>query len=198
MFEERCVVKRSTPAYCREVRIIAGRFGGRRLNTPTGRNTRPTADRVREAVFSILGDVSNFRVLDAFAGTGSLGLEALSRGATHCVFIERQSPAVRLLTANIRDVGVEGQTKVYRDDTFVQLRRLSTPFDLVFLDPPYAKNLWGKSLCALDRQTLVSEGGRVVCEHPSSASISLPPGWKFEDRRKYGDVSISIVGKDHA
>jgi 16S rRNA (guanine966-N2)-methyltransferase len=173
------------------VRVVAGRYGGRRLVAPKGAATRPTADRVREALFSALGDVTGLTVLDLFAGSGALGLEALSRGAESAVFVERAAPALAALRANLDALGAEAD--VHRADARAFLRNASRAghaYDLVFLDPPYrdAERL-GREL---DPASVMAPGGRLVIEsdHRSPLDIELPT--TFE--RRYGDTLIRIHG----
>lgn len=183
------------PRMFADMRVIAGRFKGRRLASPKHERTRPTPDRVREALFSILGDVTGDAVLDAFAGSGALGLEALSRGAGRAVFIDRDRAALAALTENIDALDLGAQAQVLRGDTLKQLQHLNGPFDLVFIDPPYAAQLWGKTLRALDRRALLGQSARVVCEHGRGVEPALPDGWTICDERAYGDVSILLVRK---
>ena len=173
------------------MRVIAGEFGGRRLVAPKGAATRPTADRVREALFSVLGDVSGLTALDLFAGSGALGIEALSRGAARAVFVERAAPALAALEANLAALGIEAQ--VHRGDARAFVRNASRAghtYDLVFLDPPYrdAERLGSE----LDLGSLLASGGRLVTEsdHRSPLAIDLP--LSFE--RRYGDTLIRIHG----
>src|SRR5204862_3993925 len=121
------------------VRVVAGRFGGRRLTTPAGSATRPTSDRVREALFSVLGDTSGLRVLDLFAGSGALGIEALSRGAASAVFVERAPPAVRTIERNLDRLRLTGARVVHGDvlRTIAQEVTAGAKYDLVLVDPPY-------------------------------------------------------------
>ncbi|MEO1173303.1 MAG: 16S rRNA (guanine(966)-N(2))-methyltransferase RsmD [Myxococcota bacterium] len=177
------------------MRVIAGQFGGRRLSTAKHGRTRPTPDRVREALFSILGDLADTRVLDLFAGSGALGLEALSRGATHTTFVERDRAALAALRSNIEALGVGATARVLTGDAFKALDRMSGPFDLVFLDPPYAAEAWGKALGLLDSRALLSESARVVCEHGTGSKPALSDGWTVCDERAYGDVSIVMLRK---
>ena len=117
------------------MRIVAGEYGGRRLHAPRGTRTRPTADRVREALFSMLGDVSGARVLDLYAGSGALGIEALSRGAASAVFVERDARAAATITRNLDALGADAEVR--RQDALRFLASGAGPFDLVFCDPPY-------------------------------------------------------------
>jgi 16S rRNA (guanine966-N2)-methyltransferase len=181
------------------VRVIAGRYGGRRLKAPRGRTTRPTSDRVREALFSLLGDVDGATVLDLFAGTGALGIEALSRGAARAVFVERDPAAVRALQANLNALELrEPAAEVRRAEALLALRtareRRET-YDLLFVDPPYgdARAWEGKLSVAL--APLLAPAGRVVVESDRRMPLALDvrhEGLEIEQERRYGDTSITI------
>lgn len=176
------------------MRVIAGRYGGRRLVAPPGRLVRPTADRVREALFSILGDVQGASVLDLFAGSGALGLEALSRGASHAVFVERAGPALAAIEANIGALGVPSEdATLRRRDVFAALsaaREARETYDLVFIDPPYRRaSAWGSELTR-GLEPLLVPGARVVTE--SDRRAPLPLGLGVADERRYGDTVINI------
>ena len=188
------------------MRVIAGALGGRRLRAPAGRVTRPTSDRVREAVFAMLDDVEGARVLDLFAGTGALGIEALSRGADLAVFVERDAGAVRVLKANIEALGIApGAAEVRRGDALEALRSAKTAeetYDLVFIDPPYGwarpapsasgqpiVERWGPELSAI-LPALLSPGARLVVESDRRAPLELDVA--LERRKRYGDTSITI------
>jgi 16S rRNA (guanine966-N2)-methyltransferase len=173
------------------VRVIAGAYGGRRLTAPKGAETRPTADRVREALFSVLGDVSGLTVLDLFAGSGALGIEALSRGAATAVFVERAAPALAALRGNLEALGIDAQ--VHREDARAFLRNASRAghtYDLVFLDPPYreAERLGNE----LDLGSVIAPGGRIVSESDRRSPIPTDLPLHFE--RRYGDTLIRIHG----
>jgi 16S rRNA (guanine966-N2)-methyltransferase len=176
------------------MRVIAGRWGGRRLQAPAGAATRPTADRVREALFSILGEhVAGARVLDLFAGSGALGIEALSRGAAEATFVDSAPAAVNAVRANLQALG--GQADVRRADARVFLRgasRAGRHYDLVFLDPPYrlAERL-GRELSE-PLTAVLAPGGLAVSESDrrSVLDLDLTP----TDERRYGDTVIRIHG----
>lgn len=176
------------------MRVIAGRYRGRRLTAPPGSATRPTSDRVREALFSILGPVDGLAVLDLFAGSGALGIEALSRGAGRVLFVERAPTALAALRANIAAVGVgEDAALVHAGDARGALRaarRSRDKYDLVFLDPPYrrATLLGGELSRALPG--VLAAGARVVSESDrrSPLDLTLP----LIDERRYGDTLIRI------
>jgi 16S rRNA (guanine966-N2)-methyltransferase len=173
------------------VRVVAGRFGGRRLAAPRGSRTRPTADRVREALFSMLGDVSGARVLDLYAGSGALGIEALSRGADSAVFVERDPRAAAAIERNLTSLGL--QQEVLRQDAVRFLVRSSGTFDLVFCDPPYdaASRLAGP--LAEHLPALTSEDARIVTESDKRNPLLLPLPLLTE--RTYGDTRIAIHGR---
>ena len=174
------------------MRIVAGRWGGRRLTTPKGLATRPTSDRVREALFSILGDrVQDARVLDLFAGSGALGLEALSRGAGRATFVERAPAAAAALRANVAALGADAE--VVRADALRWLRAASAgerQYDLVFLDPPYRRAArLGARLSEL-LPAVLAPGAVVVAESDRRAPLELTI--HATDERRYGDTLIRI------
>lgn len=173
------------------MRVIAGLHGGRRLQAPKGAATRPTSDRVREALFSILGDVTGLTVLDLFAGSGALGIEALSRGAASAVFVERAAPAVSALRANLDALGLDAD--VHRGDARTFVRNASVAgrsYDLVFLDPPYrdAERLGPE----LDLPSVVAPGGRIVAESDRRSPVAIDLPLLLE--RRYGDTLLRIHG----
>jgi 16S rRNA (guanine966-N2)-methyltransferase len=176
------------------MRVVAGRFGGRSLVAPRGHATRPTSDRVREALFSILGDaVVGARVLDLFAGSGALGLEALSRGASRAVLVDSSAAAVAAVRRNLAGVGVEADVR--RQDALAYLRgasRDARQYDLVFLDPPYRRaSALGRELSAALAPVLAPEA-RVVAETDRRAPLELD--LELLDERRYGDTLIRIHG----
>ena len=174
------------------MRIVAGRWGGRRLSSPKGAATRPTSDRVREALFSILGDfVQDARVLDLFAGSGALGLEALSRGAATATFVDTAAGAVAAVKANLEALG--GEAEVRRGDALRFLRTATGDtrhYDLVLLDPPYrqAERLGRELSEALP--AVLAPAALVVCE--SDRRAPLPLDLPLRDERRYGDTLIRI------
>jgi 16S rRNA (guanine966-N2)-methyltransferase len=171
------------------VRVVAGRFKGRRLHAPSGRDTRPTADRVREALFSILGPLDGGRVLDLYAGSGALGIEALSRGAEAAVFVDSDPRAVAVIRRNLEAVGVAAP--VHRRDALAYLRGASeAPFDLVFLDPPYS-SAYELAVPLSERlPAVLTKDARIVSESDkrNPLELSLP----LLDERVYGDTRIAI------
>ena len=176
------------------MRIVGGRFGGRRLVTPAGNATRPTSDRVREALFAILGPLDGLAVLDLFAGSGALGLEALSRGAERAVFCDSARPALRALWANVAALGLAADAAEVRPNdaraVLRNARRAGETYDLVLIDPPY------RLAAALGRELseglagLLNPGARVVSESDRRAPLVLD--LPLEDERRYGDTLIRI------
>jgi 16S rRNA (guanine966-N2)-methyltransferase len=178
------------------MRIIAGVFKGRRLVTPRGATTRPTADQVRIALMDTLGPrLPDAHVLDLFAGSGSVGLEALSRGAAHATFVERDPRAVEALDENIRTLGVVSRAIVARGDVARQLGRLATGgrFEIVFLDPPYALDLGEQALAALGAGGLVAPDGVVVAQHftkrPPAAEYGALRAFRT---RRFGETTLTF------
>jgi 16S rRNA (guanine966-N2)-methyltransferase len=173
------------------MRVIAGAFKGRPLKAPRGSDTRPTSDRVREALFSILGDVSGARVLDLYAGSGALGIEALSRGAREVVFVESGRRAADAIRANLHAVG-DPDAMIWVGDALAYLRRADpeAPFDLVFADPPYSSATQaGDGLSEL-LPPLLTETSLTVTE--SAKRAPLPLSLPLVDERVYGDTRIAI------
>ncbi len=173
------------------MRVIAGRFGGRELIAPRGQATRPTSDRVREALFSILADVEATRVLDLFAGSGALAIEALSRGASAATLVDSSVAAIRAVQRNLGTLGIEAE--VVRQPALRFLGRAQADarqYDLVFLDPPYGH---AGSLCSELTAALVpvlAPAGRVVSESDRRQPLEL--GLELLDERRYGDTLIRI------
>jgi 16S rRNA (guanine(966)-N(2))-methyltransferase RsmD len=175
------------------MRVVAGRFGGRTLVAPRGRSTRPTSDRVREALFSILGSVVGDRVLDLYAGSGALALEALSRGASEATFVDASAAAVTAIRGNLSALGVEAEVR--RQDALAYLRgahRDARQYDLVFLDPPYRHaSALGRELSTALGPVLAASA-RVVAESDRRAPLELE--LPLLDERRYGDTLIRIHG----
>lgn len=182
------------------MRIVGGRFRGRALATPGDGRTRPTSDRVRESVFNILAHgvdgfaLDGVRVLDLFAGTGALGVEALSRGATYCLFVEDDAEARGVIRRNIEDFGLTGITKIFRRDA-TDLGPASNrgTFGLVFLDPPYGKGLTERALTSAAAGAWLAPDAVAVIEERKGAAIALPPGFTRLDQRTWGDTQALFV-----
>ena len=178
------------------LRIIAGEFKGRRLTVVDEPGLRPTSDRAREALFSILADrPSGARVLDAYAGSGALGFEALSRGARHAIFVDSSSSAVRALERSRADLGCLDRSRVVAGDVVTLLDRgaLAGPFDLVLADPPYGIGELDRFLAAVERQRPVVPGGLLILEDEApknQASGPDPPGFAHFRRAVYGRSTL--------
>ena len=186
------------------MRIIAGQLRSRRIATPAGLQTRPTSDRVREALFSILEArdvVHEASVLDAYAGSGALALEALSRGAKHATFVDKSRSAVRVLERNINDLGVSDRTSLICGEVDRVLSRTEVPgapFSLLFLDPPYTMDFdhtHDLLKNTLADATVLAQGAVVVWEHRGSKDTApiWPESFLAEEPRLYGDTAISIA-----
>jgi len=168
------------------VRVIAGSLGGRTLRAPAGTVTRPTSDRVREAVFDVLGsmvDLAGAAVADLFAGSGALGIEALSRGAGSAVFVDQDPGALRATRENLGALDLADRARVVRDDV---LRYVGRPhrFDLALCDPPYRFAAWDGVLTRLRASVAVLESGRAV---------TVPGGWEVIRNKRYGDTLVTVV-----
>ncbi len=179
------------------MRIVGGKFKGHGLSGPKGQATRPTSDRVREAIFNILAHgiedfgIEGARVLDLFAGTGALGLEALSRGARFCQFVDESAEARGVIRRNADALGVIGQCKIWRRDaTRLGPAAPQAGFDLVFADPPYNKGLGSKTLTSLVEGGWLNPHAIVVLEEAEGAEIARPDGLTEIDRRIYGDTQV--------
>lgn len=180
------------------MRVVAGRLRGRALHAPAGEATRPTGARVKEAVFAILGDVSGLTVLDLYAGSGALGIEALSRAAGQAVFVESARPALSALRENLGRLGLTGQASVLpmRVEAALPSLRRRGPFDLVLCDPPWRDVAEARrQLEALAHAGLFAAGARVVLEHsarqPPPTSENASP-LRLTDERRWGDTAVSL------
>lgn len=178
------------------MRIVGGKFRGRTLAAPTSDAIRPTSDRVRESVFNILAhgtgtDLAGIRVVDMFAGTGALGLEALSRGAGYCLLVEEGPEARALIRQNIETLGLMGVTRIFRRDaTDLGPAGNMAPFALAFLDPPYGRGLGEKALVSLRDGAWLAPGAIVVAEERAGVPFALPNGFVEIDRRTWGDTQV--------
>jgi 16S rRNA (guanine966-N2)-methyltransferase len=169
------------------VRVVSGDLGGRRIQAPKGRDVRPTSDRAREALFSILGDVDGADVLDLFCGTGALAIEALSRGAGRATLVDTEIEPARV---NVEGLGISDRVDLIRRDALAYLKSTAEDFDLILCDPPYTL----AARVARDLEKLVPsrlrEGGRLVTESPSRAPMAI--GLSLDHDRTYGEASIRI------
>jgi 16S rRNA (guanine966-N2)-methyltransferase len=174
------------------MRVVAGTAGGRRLRTPSADDVRPTSDRVREATFNALGSLGAIidrAVLDLFAGTGALGIEALSRGAKEAVFVEEARAAQVVIDANLAATGLADRAEIVRGDALQYIQGRPARFGLVLLDPPYRFAGWSALLG--DLPAVLSPDAVVVIE--SDRRIDLPAGWRVEREKRYGSTFVAIV-----
>jgi len=182
------------------MRIIAGNFKGRKVKSVPGQSTRPTADKIKEALFQVIGPFFNGgSFLDLFAGSGALGMESLSRGMDSGIFVDRHPKAVHTIKENIRQFQLDEKTEVYRTDAFRALkacRKRGLQFDLIFLDPPYQKVNYTKLLEHIINYDLLKENGFVYCEHQPSEDIQVPHSWQIIKQEVYSStIGISIYCK---
>jgi 16S rRNA (guanine966-N2)-methyltransferase len=181
------------------MRIVGGRFRGRIIAAPASRDIRPTADRLREALFNILvhghGDpVTGARVIDLFAGTGALGLEAMSRGAAFALFVDNGAQARALLRQNIEALGLGGTTRIYRRDaTALGRAHPHAPFTLVFCDPPYGKDIATRALASLREGGWLAPEATVIVEEATASRFVAPEGYAEIERRAYDDTEFVIL-----
>ena len=172
------------------MRVVGGELRGRRLQAPGGGRTRPTGDKVREALFSIIGDLGDARVIDLYAGSGALGIEALSRGAAQATFVDLAGPAVGAIRRNLEELGLEGQ--VHRRDVARFLRSAAgePPFDLVFCDPPYDSATDAAEMLAERLPPVLTESALTVTESDKRAPLLLP--FPLVRERTYGDTRLAV------
>lgn len=181
------------------MRIVAGKFRGQQLETPRSDAIRPTSDRAREAVFSIIGsrigpNLDGLYVLDLFAGTGAMGLEALSRGAAHCVFVDTGIEARGLIRGHIESFVLGGQTKLLkRDATDLGPVERMRPADLVFCDPPYGNELGEKAIASALAGGWIAADALILIEDDKDAVIVAPSGTEIIDRRDYASTAITFL-----
>jgi 16S rRNA (guanine966-N2)-methyltransferase len=188
------------------VRIVAGRFKGKTLSAPEGANTRPTSDRARQAVFNILEHAAwspglqGLRVIDLFAGSGALGVEALSRGASFCLFVETDEEARGAIRTNLEtmtpDGALFGATRVHRRDATdlgVRPGSAGAPFDLALLDPPYRKGLGERALQGLANGGWLKPGAIAVWEEAADENVAMPDAYELLDERTYGAACVRFL-----
>src|SRR3954452_7494455 len=178
------------------MRIVGGRLRGRALPAPASDRVRPTSDRLRETIFNVLAHayddpVAGARVLDLFAGTGAMGLEALSRGAAFALFVDDSAAARGLIRANVEALGLGGETRLFRRNaTRMGRAEPNAPFSLVFCDPPYGKDLAPKALASCAEGGWLAPGALVVVEEAQGAMVALPEGFTELERRDYGETKL--------
>jgi 16S rRNA (guanine966-N2)-methyltransferase len=188
------------------MRIVGGRLGGRPLAGPGAAgggeaHLRPTSDRAREAIFNLLAHggfadppaPDGMRALDLFAGTGALGLEALSRGAVHCLFVDDHGPSRALIRRNVETLGVIGAAKIYRRDATRLGPCRSAPYDIAFLDPPYRSGLGPRALASAGEGGWLAPGALVVLEAAADEPETTVPGFATLDVRRYGEARVTIL-----
>ena len=179
------------------MRVITGKARGVNLKTPDGMQTRPTTDRVKEAMFSIINfDIPGARVLDLFGGTGQLGIEALSRGAKSATFVDSGDAACKLIKENLRRTKLEADAKVIRSDYLDYLKRCREQFDIIFLDPPYAEVFLENSLKRIAEIDILQSGGIIVAERPLGKDLPWElEGFTRSKDYKYGTILLTIYRK---
>ena len=180
------------------MRVITGKARGVQLKTPEGMLTRPTADRVKEALFSIINfDLPGSVVLDLFAGTGQLGIEALSRGAKSAVFVDAREDACKIERENLRRTKLDSQAKVVRSDYLDFLRRSKEKFDIILLDPPYAEVFLETALKTIAEIDILQSGGIIITERPLGKDLLLDfEGFTRSKDYKYGNTLLTLYRKD--
>lgn len=180
------------------MRVITGKARGITLQTPTGMQTRPTSDRVKEALFSIIQfELAAATVLDLFAGTGQLGIEALSRGAKHAVFVDASEEACRLIRANLKKTQLHSNAAVLCCDYLAYLKKSKTRFDIIFLDPPYAEVFLENALKMITEIDILQSGGIIVAERPVGKELPWEfPGFTRSRDYKYGKTLLTLYRKE--
>ncbi len=183
------------------MRIVGGKFKGRAIKAPEGKTTRPTSDRTRESIFNVLAhadwapSLEGARVIDAFAGSGALGFEAISRAAAFCLFVETESSARGCIRDNVETFQLFGVTRIHRRsavDLGPKPAGVGAPFDVVFLDPPYGYNLVPPAMEQLIRGAWITADALVIAETGADEEAPVTPGWKALDQRIYGAARISF------
>jgi len=186
------------------MRIVTGRLRGRNIATPKGRNTRPTSDQTRESIFNILAhapwapSLDGAIIADIFAGSGALGLEAISRGAEFCLFVETEPNARAAIRENVDKMGLGGITRLHRHDATrlkIAPGNLRGAFTHIFMDPPYNKGLWRPVLSRLKDYGLIAEGGVIILEESAEAEIELK-GYQLHSDKIWGSTRVLFLGLD--
>lgn len=178
------------------LRVISGKVRGLKLDTPKNDDVRPTTDRVKESLFNIINSyIMDSRVLDLFAGTGSLGIECLSRGAEKCVFVDVSKESISIVKSNIKKARVENESVVINADFKEAIKRLEgkDKFDVIFMDPPYYKEMFVKALESVDNADLLDEEGIIMIEHDSKDSFPEKIGRLIQNKsKKYGNTTLTF------
>jgi 16S rRNA (guanine(966)-N(2))-methyltransferase RsmD len=181
------------------MRIIGGQAKGRRIAVPPGYAVRPTSDRIKEALFNILGPVEGQKFLDLYAGTGNVGMEALSRGADAVVFVEKISVLVTSLKRNLEQFGFQGRYRIFRmevEKAFAHLAEGGMCFDLIFADPPYRKGLVDRTIGLIkDYPSILRKDGMLVLQHAANETIEIKEDMAMDvvDVRRYGDTLLTFL-----
>ena len=175
------------------MRVISGSAKGRKLSAPDGLDTRPTTDRVKESVFNIINfHLPDANVLDLFAGSGAMGIEALSRASRHAIFIEQSDDAFKIIKKNLCDTRLEDRAEIIRTDAISFLNRTNDVFDIIFLDPPYNKGFFDSAMNGIKNRSLLSDKGIVVAESEFGGELPDCEGFELIRRAKYGKTLISV------
>ena len=182
------------------MRVITGKARGVVLKTPNGMHTRPTSDRVKEALFSIIQfDIPTAKVLDLFGGTGQLGIEAISRGAKSAVFVDEREDACKLIRENLKKTNLAEYAHVMRSDYMAYLRACKQKFDIIFLDPPYAEVFLENSLKMITEIDILETGGIIVAERPVGKDLPWDfPGYTKSKDYKYGNTLLTVYRKNES
>ena len=176
------------------MRVIAGSARGTKLLCPQGMTVRPTHDRVKEAVFSMLtGRLTNAAVLDAFAGTGALGIEALSRGAKHAVFVDVSADSLQAVSANLKKTHLLQQAQMVKSDYLTYLNQTTLQFDLIFLDPPYRAGFMQSALSAIHEHQLLASDGIIYCESEDDVPAEAVNQFQIVRNKKYGRAHVLLL-----
>lgn len=178
------------------MRVITGTQRGKKLKTLEGMDVRPTSDKVKEAIFSIIQfDIATASVLDLFAGSGQLGIEALSRGASHCVFVDKSRDAIAVVRENVANTGFTKESRILNMDSLDYLKTAKSGLDIAFLDPPYRNGLCQKALPLLCSK--MNDGGIVVCEHEKEETLPDEiEQFRVMKRYKYGNIALTTYMKN--
>lgn len=180
------------------MRVITGTARGRRLKSLEGLETRPTTDRVKEGIFNIIQfDLEGRRVLDLFAGTGQMGIEALSRGAAGAVFVEQRRDAAAIVRDNLKTTQLDDRARVVCGDAMAYLASAKEKFDIIFIDPPYADKLWDSALGAISRFDILSNHGIIVCESPMKQEMpEMQPPYHLHRTYRYGSIKVTTYHRE--
>lgn len=179
------------------MRVISGKFRGRKLNTLAGDSVRPTSDKIKEAVFSIIQfEIEGTRFLDLFAGSGQMGIEAMSRGAREAVFVDSRRDSINIVSQNLDLLRLKDNVRIVNCDSMLFLKKTDDKFDIVYIDPPYATNLLENSLDILD--SVMSASGIVICESPADKELpSAIKGFPVMRKYRYGKICITVYRRDN-